>query len=183
MRNTGKLEGAQRVHIPAKWIFFIITTVRKFWSTFSRKFAFYTSPPQQRCNGTDILRVTPVTFLYISHKPPLWTWTWLHHQKADKTTFPAISCPYGNSVNFSHTSRIQFSANNTSFRPFTPMGLSAHRYTDRHAKVKAVLGGYNYEADASYLPDAVTLGRVYEACQIGLQDHVICCGVSYLFWI
>jgi len=30
-------------------------------------------------------------------------------------------------VNFSNTSRIHFSANNTSFRPFKPMGLSAHR--------------------------------------------------------
>jgi len=34
---------------------------------------------------------------------------------------------YGNIVNFSHTSRIHFSANNTSFRPFKPTGLSAHR--------------------------------------------------------
>jgi len=42
-----------------------------------------------------------------------------------------ISCPYGNNVNFSHTSRIHFSANNTSFRrwmiPLPRTALSAHR--------------------------------------------------------
>jgi len=31
-------------------------------------------------------------------------------------------CPYGNKVNFSHTSRIHFSTNNTSFCPFKRMG-------------------------------------------------------------
>jgi len=37
-------------------------------------------------------------------------------------TFPTISCPYGNIVNFSHMSWIHFSANNMSFYPFKPMG-------------------------------------------------------------
>jgi len=35
--------------------------------------------------------------------------------------FPTISCAYRNIVNFSHTSQIHFSANNTSFRPFKRM--------------------------------------------------------------
>ena len=46
--------------------------LHQFWSTFYphvRRSAFYTSPTQQRCSRTDILHVTPVTFLYISHKP------------------------------------------------------------------------------------------------------------------
>jgi len=34
-------------------------------------------------------------FLQISR-----SWTWLYHQKANKTTFPTISCPYVNIVNF-----------------------------------------------------------------------------------
>ena len=63
-----------------------------------------------------------VTFLYISSQPPLWSWTWLYRQKANETQIPTIYCPYGNIVNFSCTSRIHFSANNTSFRPFKPRG-------------------------------------------------------------
>jgi len=71
-----------------------------------------------------------VTFLYISPQPALRSWTWLYRQKANETTFPTIYCPYGNILNFSRTSRIHFSANNTSFCPFRPMGLSVHRHTD-----------------------------------------------------
>jgi len=70
------------------------------------------------CCGKSILRDITVTFLYIFPKTLLRSWTWLYHQKANKTMFPTISCPYGNIVNFSHTSRIHFSANNTSFHPF-----------------------------------------------------------------
>jgi len=69
------------------------------------------------CRGKSILRDITVTFVYIYPKTPLRSWTWLYHQKANKTTFPTISCPCGNIVNFSHTSRIHLSANNTSFRP------------------------------------------------------------------
>ena len=46
----------------------------------------------------------------------------LYRQKANKTTFPKISCPYGNIVNISHTSRIYFLANNTSLCPFKQVG-------------------------------------------------------------
>jgi len=130
--------------------FFIFTTVRKFWSAFYqhvRSSVFYTSLPQQRCSGTNILRVTPVTFLYISHKPPLRSWTWLYRQKANKMTFPTISCPYRNIVHFSYTSWIHFSANNTSFRPFKLMGLSisdthTHRHTDTEKWKQYIIGGY-----------------------------------------
>ena len=38
--------------------------------------------------------------------PTLWYWTWLCHQKANKSTFPTICCPYGNILNFSRMSRI-----------------------------------------------------------------------------
>jgi len=37
-------------------------------------------------------------------------------------TSPTISCPYRNIVNFSHTSRIQFSANTMLFHPFKWLG-------------------------------------------------------------
>jgi len=122
-----KLEGAQRVYISAKWICNTIMT--KEWSL------CWPIPWRHRCTaccGKSILRDISVTFLYISPKPLLQSWTWLYLQKANKTTFSTISCSYGNIVNFSHTSRIHFSANNMSFRPFKPMGLSAHRRTHRH---------------------------------------------------
>ena len=57
--------------------------------------------------------------------------TWLYHQKANKTTFPTISCQYGNIVNFSHTNRINFSANNTSFRPFKWVRTDTHTDTQK----------------------------------------------------
>jgi len=66
------------------------------------------------------------TFLCISQKPLLRSWIWLYHQKANETYIPTIYCPYGNILHFSRTSRIHFS----SFRPFKPMGLSAHRHID-----------------------------------------------------
>jgi len=74
------------------------------------------------CCRRSILHVSTVTFLYISPKPPLWSWTWLYHQKANKTTFPTMSCPYRNTVKFWHTSQIHFLTNNTSFCPFKWMG-------------------------------------------------------------
>ena len=97
-------------------------------------------PWRHRCTascGKSILQDITVTFLYISPKPPFRSWTWLYHQKGNKTTFPTISCPYGSIVNFSYTSRIHFSANNTSFRPFKSMGLSAHRHTNRHTDTQS----------------------------------------------
>ena len=72
------------------------------------------------------LRDITVTFLYISPQPLLLSWTWLYHQKANRMTFPTIYCPYENILNFKSTSLIHFSA----VRPFKPMGLGAHRYTD-----------------------------------------------------
>ena len=100
------------------------------------------------CCGKFISRDISVPFLYISPKPALRSWTWLYRQKANKTTFPTISCPYRNSVNFSHTSRIHFSTNSTSFCPFKPMGLRAHRHTGRHTDTQKwkqyILGGYKY---------------------------------------
>ena len=60
-----------------------------------------------------------VTFLYISPQPPLRSWTWLYWQKANETQIPMTYCPYGNVLNFSHTSRIHFSW--TIPVPFKPM--------------------------------------------------------------
>ena len=115
---------------------------------------------RKNSSGTYILGVSPVTFLYLSHKPPLRCWTWLYHQKSNKTTFPTISCPCGNRVNFLHTSQMHFSANNTSFCPFKPMGLSAHRHADRHTNTQKwkqyILGGY--KKNISRTPPA---GQVY----------------------
>ena len=54
------------------------------------------------------LRIMIVTFLQISRKPPLWSWTWQYHQKANEKTLPIISWAYGNTVNFSHTNLIHF---------------------------------------------------------------------------
>jgi len=70
------------------------------------------------------------TFFVHFSLTPLRSWTWLNRQKANKMTFPTISCLYGNIVNFSQTSRIHFSANNTSFRPFKPMDwVRGHTHT------------------------------------------------------
>jgi len=55
------------------------------------------------CCGKSILRDITVIFLYISPETPPWSWTWLYHEKANKMTFPTISGPYENIVNFSHT--------------------------------------------------------------------------------
>jgi len=57
------------------------------------------------------------TFLYISPQLPLRSWNWLITRKPLKQ-IPTIYCLYGNILNFSRTSRIHFSANKTSFRPF-----------------------------------------------------------------
>jgi len=46
------------------------------------------------------------TFLYISPQTPFRFWTRLSRQKAKKTTFSMMYCPYGNILNFSRKSRI-----------------------------------------------------------------------------
>jgi len=130
-----ELEGAQRVQIYPPSEFATIMTNE--WSL------CWPMPWRHRCTawcGKSIFSDISVTFLYT----PLRSWTWLYRQKANKTTFPIISCPYRNNVNFSHTSRIHFSAINTSFRPFKPMELSAHRqaHTDTQKWKQCILGGY-----------------------------------------
>jgi len=97
-----------------------------------------------------MLWVFTVTFLQISRKTQHRSWTWLYHQKANKMTFPTISCLYGNIVNFSHSTRIHFSANNTSFC-WRLDWVCTHRHIHRQTKVITVylpvsfrsLGGYN----------------------------------------
>jgi len=64
--------------------------------------------PLQRAVKWDFLRVMTVTFLHISHKLPLRSWTRQYRQKTNKKTFRLISCRYENIVNFSHTSLIYF---------------------------------------------------------------------------
>jgi len=64
--------------------------------------------PLQHAVRRDFWHVTTVTFLHISRKPPLRSWTWLYHLKANEKMFPMTHCPYGNIVNFSHTSQIHF---------------------------------------------------------------------------
>jgi len=51
---------------------------------------------------------TQCTFLYISPQTPFRFWTRLCREKAKKMTFSMMYCPYGNFLNFSHTSRIYF---------------------------------------------------------------------------
>ena len=58
-----------------------------------------------------------------SPQPPLGSWTWLYRQKANET--------YGNIVNYSHTSRIHFSTNNTPFRPFKRTGCKCRITVDK----------------------------------------------------
>jgi len=56
----------------------------------------------------DFLHATTVTFLHISRKPSLRSWTWVYRQKANEKTFPTLSCQCRNIVNLSHTSLIHF---------------------------------------------------------------------------
>ena len=83
IKNQQKLEGAQRVHIFAKWI--CNTVMTNEWSL------CWPMPWRHRCTAC----------CGNAGKPPLRSWTWLYDQKANKTTFPTVYCPYGNSVNFS----------------------------------------------------------------------------------
>jgi len=69
-----------------------------------------------------------VTFLYISPQTPLRSWTWLYHQKANKTTFPTIYCPYGDILNFSRMSRIQYI--------IPPIQTNGTQCAQTHTKVK-----------------------------------------------
>ena len=56
----------------------------------------------------------------------------LHLQKANKTTFPTIHCPYGNILNFSRTSRIQYV-----IPPIQTNGTECARtHTHAHTQVK-----------------------------------------------
>ena len=131
------------MHISAKWI--CNTIITNEWSL------CWPMHKRHRCTaccgnaGKSILPDITATFLYISPKPSLRSWTWLYHHKDNKTTFPTISCSFGNNVSFSHTSRIQFSANNTSFRPFKPMGMLTDTggHTDTQKWKQYILGRYN----------------------------------------
>jgi len=143
-----QLEGAQKVHISAKYTIMLSCTClhvyihaslvmyvrvhrwksarehcliqaslgssRTVWCISTNEWSFCGVVCSRRLLGecASILRDITVKFLYISPKPPLRSWTWLYHQKANKTTFPTISCLYKNIVNFSHTSRVHFLANN-----------------------------------------------------------------------
>jgi len=120
-----------------------------------------------RCSGMAILRVTPVTFLYISHKPPLWSWTWLHHQKANKMTFPQYLVR--TEILLTVHTRVKYISRQLAKQGLLPLAsaaaslpspydwVRAHRQTDRHTKVKTVyppvslrsLGGYKnyYESE------------------------------------
>ena len=137
-----KLEGTQRVHISAKWICNTIMTNE--WSL------CWPMPWRYRCTvccGKSILRNISVIFLYISPKPPLLSWTLLYLQKDNKTMFLTLSCRYRNSVNFSHTSRIHFSANNTSFCHSNQWDwMLTDSHTDTQKWKQYILGGYNNEA-------------------------------------
>jgi len=134
------------IYLPSE--FFIITMVRKFWSVFYPhicRSAFYTLL-QQQCSGTDILRVTPVTFLYISHKPPLrsWTWlSWLNFFFKKMWTWCRHRGVYTCVRNF-RLSWVELSISSESQWD----SLSAYRLTDTQMKWKQyILGGYNKRID------------------------------------
>jgi len=148
--TTQYLEGIQRVHMPAKYTIILSCTrlhvyihaslvmyVRVEWQKWAREHCLIQASPgssQIEClwHHTSSRRLLDFAwyncyiFVHFS-STPLRSWTWLYRKKANKTTFPTIHCPYGNIPNFSHTSWIHFSA----VCPFKPMGLSAHRRTDK----------------------------------------------------
>ena len=69
--------------------------------------------------GMAILRDRPTYFLLNSHfdlEPD-------YIIRKPMKQIPTIYRPYGNIVNFSHTSQIHFLTNYTSFRPFKRMGV------------------------------------------------------------
>jgi len=49
-------------------------------------------------------------FTWISRRPRLRSWSWLYHKKGNLTQNSAVYSEYGNTVNFSHTSRMHLSA-------------------------------------------------------------------------
>jgi len=59
------------------------------------------------CNSLPKHRKRCYIFAHFSSTPTR-SWTWLYHQKANQTTFPMIYCPYGNILNLSRTSQIQY---------------------------------------------------------------------------
>ena len=67
-------------------------------------------------------RRTIVRFLLISHKPQLWSWNRLYHQKADESSFPTIHLPNGNLVKFSHTNGKHFTIGDSIAFPIVKIG-------------------------------------------------------------
>jgi len=69
---------------------------------------------------------------WISLQPPLWSWTtWLYHKKGNLTQNSTVYCAYGNTVNFSHMSRMHFSA---SLRLLKPMHAQMPKNATNHAR-------------------------------------------------
>jgi len=134
------------------------------------------------------------TFLINPHCDLLRSWIWLYRQKDSKMTFPTISCPYRNTINFSRMSRIHFSANNMSFRPFKPQWRLDWVHTDTHTdrqKWKTVyppvslyaLGGYNkmfilYKAPCGLSVTAELLLLFYFVCNM-LKMWIDWCTLSW----
>jgi len=68
---------------------------------------------------------------WISRQPPLRSWTWLHHKKGNLIQNSAVYRAYGNTVNFSHTSRMHFSA---SLGLLKPMHAEMPKNATNHAR-------------------------------------------------
>jgi len=145
-KKQSNLEGAQRVHISAKLRCLCLRPDRNFkfhlcpesriaWLLSLWQHDVITSPRITACCCDEAKTLETVlhfcTFLLSPHfdlEP--------HYivRKAINDVSNDILSVYGNILNLSCTSRIHFSANNTSFCPFKSMGLSVHRHTDRHIK-------------------------------------------------
>jgi len=48
-------------------------------------------------------------YAYISRQPPLWSWTWLYHKKANLTQNSTVYWAYGNTANYSQMSWLSIS--------------------------------------------------------------------------
>jgi len=68
---------------------------------------------------------------WISLQPPLRSWTWLHHKKGNATQNSTVYRAYGNTVNFSHTGRMHFSA---SLGLLKPMHVEMPKNATNHAR-------------------------------------------------
>jgi len=95
-----------------------------------------TWPPAQQqrycyCRSGHVAFVLIHICTWISLQPPLLSWTWLYRKKGNSTRNSTVYRAYGNTVNFSHTSQMHFSA---SLRLLKPMHAQMLKNATNHAR-------------------------------------------------